>query len=118
MTDATPLPSPRAHGAASLSADPRLRYRLAVAETRADGDESTADAPKPSRKQRREQQRRLHEAQKKARAIDKTNDRRARRADRKDQKDMDKAAKKAEKDKQDKADKKTDKVRRRQAKRR
>lgn len=89
-----------------------------MAETRADGDESTADAPKPSHQQRREQKRRLHEAQKKARTIDKANDRRAKRADRKDQRDMDKAAKKADKDKQDKADKKTDKVRRRQAKRR
>ena len=90
-----------------------------MAETHAGGDESTADeAPEPSRKQRREHKRRLHEAQKKARAIDKANDRRARSGERKDQRDMDKAAKKAEKDKQDKADKKTDKVRRRQAKRR
>jgi hypothetical protein len=76
-------------------------------------DESTADAPKPSRKQRREQKRRLHEAQKKARAIDKDNDRRARAGDKKDRKDMDKASKKADKGKQGKADKKTGKVRRR-----
>jgi hypothetical protein len=118
MIDATSRPSPLAHRAAWLSADPRLRYRLAVAETRARGDESTADAPKPSRKQQREQKRRLHEAQKKARAIGKANDRRARAGEKKDQRDMDKAAKKADKGKQQKADKKTDKVRRRQAKRR
>ncbi|HEX6583716.1 MAG TPA: hypothetical protein VF056_08925 [Thermoleophilaceae bacterium] len=88
-----------------------------MAETRAGADESRADAPKPSRKQRREEKRRLHEAQKKARAIDKGNDRRARAGDKKDRKDMDKAAKKADKGKQDKADKKTDKVRRRREKR-
>lgn len=73
------------------------------------GDAGAGEAAKLSLKERREQKRRLGEAQKKARAIDKANDKR----DKKDQKSMEKENKKAEKGKQDKADKKANKRKKR-----
>lgn len=104
----------------SPGAGPRQRrYGLRMA----DGDATDAEAggeqpPKLSRRERREQKRRQHEAQKKAKAIDKANDRRARMDEKKNQKDFEKAAKKADKGKQEKANKKTDKIRRRRERRR
>jgi len=74
--------------------------------------------PKLSRQERREQKRRLHEAQKKAKGVEMTTDRRRRIAEVQDRMDIEKAAKKADKGKQQKADKKTDKVRRRRERRR
>jgi hypothetical protein len=110
MTDATPP-----------SEGSEFRDRPAIVDAGGAGSEPTAEeAPNPFRKERRGQKRRLHEAQKKARAVEKANDKRykaANRSEKKDAKDMDMAGKKANKGKQDKADKKTAKVRRRQAKR-
>ncbi len=82
------------------------------------GTEPPAEqSPKPSRKQRRDQKRRLHEAQKKAKGIERTNDRRGRIADMRDRKDLSKADKKTEKGMHEKADKKAEKVKRRREKR-
>ncbi|MFP5361554.1 MAG: hypothetical protein ACLGI5_02345 [Thermoleophilia bacterium] len=55
---------------------------------------SSDEAPAGSRRRRREAKQRLHEAQKKARAIDKTNDRRNRGRDKQDKKNKDKKEKK------------------------
>ena len=79
------------------------------------------DAPEPSRQERREEKRRVHEAQKKAKAIEKANDRRVRMANLDEKKadmHMDKAQKKTEKGKTDKAQKKVDKADRRRNRRR
>jgi hypothetical protein len=65
------------------------------------------------------EKRRLHEAQKKAKAIEKANDKRfkaANRAEKKNEMDMSKANKKADKGKQAKAGQKTAKVERRRKK--
>lgn len=65
-----------------------------------------------SRRERRTEKRRLHEAQKKARAVDKANDKRykgANRQEKKARKTQDQAQKKTDKGKTDKADKKVDK---------
>ncbi len=66
-----------------------------------------------SRAQRSAEKRREHEAHKKAKAIDKANDKRYKSANRQEQKadkNKDKAQKKTEKEKTDKAQKKTDKA--------
>lgn len=54
-----------------------------------------ADAPgMTTRRERREEKQRLHEAHKKARAVDKANDKRARGRDKTDKKNTDKKRKK------------------------
>jgi hypothetical protein len=73
------------------------------------GDARDDDAPTMSRTARREEKRRLHEAHKKARDIDKANDKKEKKARKYD----DRAQKKTEKGKTDKAQKKTDKAARR-----
>ena len=78
-------------------------------------------ATEPSRAERRAEKRRLHEAQKKAKTIDKANDKRfkaANRDEKKAQKNTDMAQKKTEKGKTDKAQKKVDKAARRRSRNR
>ena len=73
---------------------------------------SEPSATNPSRKERREERRRLHEAQKKAKAIEKANDKKIKRAYAQEMWsgiNMDKAQKKTNKGKTDKAQKKVDK---------
>lgn len=60
----------------------------------------TISAPKMSRGERREEKRRAHDAHKKAKAIDKANDKRAKARDKNDKKN------KKNKDKQDKKQRK------------
>jgi|GEM_PF-3822007 len=55
---------------------------------------SSDDAPSGSRRQRRAEKQQLHEAQKKARAIDKANDKRSQGTDKKARKNKDKKQKK------------------------
>jgi hypothetical protein len=50
------------------------------------GDPRAAEAPKMSRGERREEKRRAHDAHKKAKAIDKANDKRAKARDKNDKK--------------------------------
>ncbi len=79
------------------------------------------DGPRETRNERRKEKRRLHEAHRKARAVEKENDRKVTSAngdDRKTNKYKDQAQKKTEKGKTDKAQKKVDKASRRRSRRR
>ncbi len=92
-------------------------YVLAMLGEDANGREAADDSDAPmTRAQRRAEKRREHEAHKKAKDIDKANDKRVKsawREEKKADKNKDKAQKKTEKGKTDKAQKKTDKAARR-----
>lgn len=82
-----------------------------VDESRA--QRAPSDAARTSRKQRRAEKRGLHEAQKKAKTIDRANDKRYKAANRQEKKagkNMDMAQKKTDKGKTEKAQKKVDKA--------
>ena len=62
---------------------------------RATGEDDARDGPPPlSRRQRREEKQRLHEAQKKARMVDKANDKQRQGRDKQGKKNQDKKQKK------------------------
>lgn len=67
---------------------------VAVAPMSPDRPISSDDAPPTSRRERRAEKQRLHEAQKKARAIDKANDTRNQGRDKQGKKNKDKKQKK------------------------
>lgn len=55
---------------------PHSEDALSAGSVRADGRAPNADVSEPSREQRNDEKRRLHEAQRKAKAIDRANDKR------------------------------------------